>query len=136
MSETPHDQPVVVIESKRSWAFVDFRELNHYRDLLYFMVWRSIKVAYAQSVGGLAWALVQPAIQILVFTVIFGNLVDIGSDGLPYLAFFHSGDYPLVLYEWHYVGCKRKLDRQFGNAWKDLFPTDYLSVNADYWGAD
>jgi lipopolysaccharide transport system permease protein len=87
MSETPHDQPIVVIESKRNWAFVDFRELNHYRDLLYFMVWRSIKVAYAQSVGGLAWALVQPAIQILVFTVIFGNLVDIGSDGLPYLLF-------------------------------------------------
>ena len=87
MSETPRDQPVVVIESKLSWGFVDFSELNHYRDLLYFMVWRSIKVAYAQSVGGLAWALVQPAIQILVFTVIFGNLVDIGSDGLPYLLF-------------------------------------------------
>lgn len=87
MSDTPRYQPLVVIESKRSWGLTDFGELNHYRDLLYFMVWRSIKVAYAQSIGGLAWTLVQPAIQILVFTVIFGNLVDVGSDGLPYLLF-------------------------------------------------
>jgi len=87
MTDTPEDLPVTVVKSKRPWGIVDFAELNHYRDLLYFMVWRAIKVAYAQSVGGLAWAVVQPAIQILVFTVIFGNLVDVGSDGIPYLLF-------------------------------------------------
>jgi len=54
---------------------------------MYFMVWRAIKVAYAQSIGGLAWAVVQPAIQILVFTLVFGGLVGLESDGLPYLLF-------------------------------------------------
>jgi len=87
MVDQADELPLIIVESKRSWGFVDFRELNHYRDLLYFMVWRAIKVAYAQSIGGLAWAVVQPAMQIMVFTVIFGNLVDIGSDGVPYLLF-------------------------------------------------
>ncbi|MDG1462868.1 MAG: ABC transporter permease [Gammaproteobacteria bacterium] len=87
MTDTSKELPVILIESTRSWGFVDFAELSHYRDLLYLMVWRTVKVAYAQSVGGLAWALIQPAIQILVFTLIFGNLVNVGSDGLPYLLF-------------------------------------------------
>ncbi len=87
MVDKTEEPPLVVIDSKRTWGFVDFGELNQYRDLLFLTVWRVIKVAYAQSVGGLAWALVQPAIQILVFTVIFGNLVEVGSDGVPYLLF-------------------------------------------------
>jgi lipopolysaccharide transport system permease protein len=87
MVDQADELSVIVVESKRTWGFIDFRELILYRDLLYFMVWRAIKVSYAQSIGGLAWAVVQPAIQILVFTVIFGNLVDIGSDGVPYLLF-------------------------------------------------
>jgi len=79
--------PVTHVDSMRTWGFVDFAELKEYRDLIYFLVWRMIKVAYAQSIGGLAWAVVQPAIQIIVFTFIFGGLVGLESDGLPYLLF-------------------------------------------------
>jgi len=78
---------MTLVDAKRTWGFIDFAELKDYRDLIYFLVWRMIKVAYAQSIGGLAWAVVQPAIQIIVFTFIFGGLVGLESDGLPYLLF-------------------------------------------------
>ena len=70
------------------WGFPDFRELLEYRDLLYFLIWRNIRVAYAQSVGGLGWALVQPALQVLIFSIVFGGLLKLDpGDGIPYPLF-------------------------------------------------
>lgn len=69
------------------WSFIDFGELFAYRDLLKFLVWRDIKVLYAQTILGLAWAILNPLIQILIFTVIFGNLAKLSSDGVPYILF-------------------------------------------------
>ena len=66
---------------------IDFRELAHYRDLFYFLVWRDIKVLYAQTVLGFAWAILNPTIQILIFTLIFGRVAKIATDGIPYLLF-------------------------------------------------
>jgi lipopolysaccharide transport system permease protein len=80
-------QSVTVIDPVRSWGFPDFSELFHYRDLIYFLVWRGIKVTYAQSVGGFAWALIQPAIQILIFSIVFGGLLQLDTDGVPYPLF-------------------------------------------------
>jgi lipopolysaccharide transport system permease protein len=79
--------PITVIDPVRSWGFPDFVELFHYRDLIYFLVWRGIKVTYAQSVGGFAWALVAPAIQILIFSIVFGGLLKLNTDGVPYPLF-------------------------------------------------
>jgi lipopolysaccharide transport system permease protein len=79
--------PITVIDPVRSWGFPDFGELFQYRDLIYFLVWRGIKVTYAQSVGGFAWALVQPAIQILIFSIVFGGLLKLDTDGVPYPLF-------------------------------------------------
>ncbi len=76
----------IIIEPQTRLRLLDLRELLDYIDLLYFMVWRSIKVAYAQSIGGLAWAVVQPAMQILVFSLVFGGLLDVQpGDGTPYI---------------------------------------------------
>ena len=66
---------------------IDFAELNSYRDLFYFLVWRDIKVLYAQTVLGFSWAILNPAIQILIFTLIFGRVAKIETDGIPYLLF-------------------------------------------------
>lgn len=66
---------------------IDFAELNAYRDLFYFLVWRDIKVLYAQTVLGFSWAILNPTIQILIFSVIFGKVAKIGTDGIPYLLF-------------------------------------------------
>lgn len=78
---------VVRIKPSSGWQVVDIGELWRYRDLLYFLTIRGIKAKYAQSVLGVGWAIIQPLVQTLVFTVIFGNLAKIGSDGIPYLLF-------------------------------------------------
>lgn len=78
---------VTVITAERGWKFIDFAELKNYRDLFYFLVWRDIKVLYAQTILGFAWAILNPAIQIIVFSVIFGQVADVETDGIPYLLF-------------------------------------------------
>jgi lipopolysaccharide transport system permease protein len=78
---------VTVITTARRWELFDFAELRHYRDLFYFLVWRDIKVLYAQTVLGFAWAILNPAVQIVVFSVIFGRIAAVETDGIPYLLF-------------------------------------------------
>ncbi len=87
MTEDSYENIETVIEPVAKWGLIDLAELNRYRDLIYFMVWRGVKVAYAQSVGGIAWAIIQPAIQVLVFSVIFGGLLNLDTDGIPYPLF-------------------------------------------------
>jgi lipopolysaccharide transport system permease protein len=69
------------------WPRVDLRELWEYRSLFAFLVWRGIKVRYAQSVLGIGWAVLQPVLTMLVFTLVFGRVARIPSDGVPYAAF-------------------------------------------------
>ena len=78
---------VTIIEQPRGWSFPDFKELAAYRDLFYFLVWRDIKVLYAQTILGFAWAILNPVIQILIFTIIFGHIAEISTDGIPYVLF-------------------------------------------------
>jgi lipopolysaccharide transport system permease protein len=76
-----------VIQPKTGFNLLDLRELKDYRDLFVFMVWREIKVIYAQTILGLSWALLQPLIQIVIFTVVFGKVADVPTDGIPYFLF-------------------------------------------------
>jgi lipopolysaccharide transport system permease protein len=78
---------ITVIEPKSGWQIIDWNELKEYRDLFYFLVWRDVKARYAQSVLGFGWAIIQPVFAMLVFTVVFGNLAKISSDGVPYAIF-------------------------------------------------
>ena len=80
-------QTISVIEPKKGWRLIDFKELKTYRDLIFFMVWRDIKVLYAQTILGYTWAILVPLIQIVIFTVIFGKIARISSDGVPYILF-------------------------------------------------
>jgi len=83
--ENDNNVPVVRIDSVARWGVTDLKELLYYRDLVFFMVLRGFKAAYAQSVGGYAWAVIQPAIQIIVFSVIFGGLIGLSTEGgVPY----------------------------------------------------
>ncbi len=84
----PHlDVPITVIEPRSGWRLVDWRELYHYRDLFRFLVWREVKVRYAQSAIGIGWAIIQPVFSMLIFTVVFGRLAGVESDGAPYALF-------------------------------------------------
>lgn len=85
---------LVVIEPPRGWAHLGLRELWHHRDLLYFLAWRDIKVRYTQAVIGVAWALLQPLLMMVIFTVFLGRLAKVPSDGIPYPVFAFSGLVP------------------------------------------
>ena len=76
-----------IIKPISGWQIIDFKELKEYKDLFYFMVWREIKVLYAQTILGLSWAILQPPVQIVLFTVIFGKIAKISTDGIPYVLF-------------------------------------------------
>jgi lipopolysaccharide transport system permease protein len=85
--KTDESDHVSIIEPKSSWKVVSFRELLEYRDLFFFLVWRDIKVLYAQTILGFSWAIIQPAVQILIFTIVFGKFAKIPTEGIPYLLF-------------------------------------------------
>ena len=85
-ADHPTPEMVEILPTSR-WYIIDWGELWRYRDLLYFMIWRDIKVRYAQSVLGVGWAIIQPVFSMIVFTIVFGNLAQIESDGIPYAIF-------------------------------------------------
>lgn len=78
---------ITMIEPKSGWQIINFKELIEYKDLYFFLVWRDIKVLYAQTILGFLWAILQPLTQILIFTIIFGRVAKIPTDGIPYFLF-------------------------------------------------
>lgn len=86
-----------ILRPSRGWRLIDWKELARYKDLLYFLTIRGIKARYAQSVLGVGWAIIQPLFTTLVFTVVFGNLAGISSDGVPYVIFSFAAMAP-----WNY----------------------------------
>src|SRR5687767_9125473 len=79
--------PTLVIEPSGRWPRIDLAELWAYRGLFFFLVWRDVKVRYSQTVLGAGWAVLQPVLTMIVFTVIFGELANMPSDGVPYPVF-------------------------------------------------
>lgn len=86
-TDSSKNENITVIESVSGWEFPDFKELKAYQDLFYFLVWRDIKVLYAQTILGFAWAVLNPLIQIVIFSIIFGKVAKLPSDGIPYVLF-------------------------------------------------
>ncbi len=95
---SPSDVPVVRIEARRGWLALDLDEVWAYRDLVYFFIWRDIKVRYKQTVIGAAWAILQPVLTMLVFSLFFGRLAKIPSGGLPYPIFYYSALLPWMYF--------------------------------------
>jgi lipopolysaccharide transport system permease protein len=88
------DVPVIRIEPSQGWVSLKLGELWEYRELLYFLMWRDIKVRYKQTVLGAAWAIIQPFFTMVVFSVFFGKLAGISSDGIPYPIFSYTALVP------------------------------------------
>ena len=82
---------VTVIRPRKTFSLKDIKELWQYRELLYFFSWRDLKVRYKQTAIGVAWAVLQPFITMVVFSVFFGKLAGIPSDGVPYPIFVYTG---------------------------------------------
>jgi len=88
----------IVIEPIRGWQLVNWRELRDYRDLFYFLVDRDIKVLYKQTVLGFGWAILRPVLSMVIFTVIFGDLAQVDSDGVPYAIFSYAALVPWLYF--------------------------------------
>lgn len=88
----------IVIRPRKGWINIDWAELYRYRELLLFLTWRDILVRYKQTVLGVAWAVLQPVFMMLVFTVIFGKLAKIDSEGFPYAVYVYAGLLPWTFF--------------------------------------
>ena len=90
--------PTLLIEPGRGWVPLKLRDLWEYRDLLYFLTWRDIKVRYKQTALGAAWAIIQPLFTMLVFSLFFGGLAKVPSDGIPYSIFAYAALVPWIFF--------------------------------------
>ena len=88
----------LIIRPSRGWVAINFGELWAYRELLFFLTWRDIKVRYKQTALGALWAVLQPVLTMVVFSVFFGRLAKMPSDGVPYPLFALSGLLPWQLF--------------------------------------
>jgi lipopolysaccharide transport system permease protein len=90
------DLPLTVIEKRSGWRFFDLRELWRYRELLYFLVWRDLKVRYKQTALGVLWAVLQPTAIMITFSIFFHRLAELGSGGLAYPLYVFAGVIPWI----------------------------------------
>lgn len=90
--------PITVIRPLRGWVPINLREIWAYRELLYFLTWRDVKVRYKQTVLGFAWAILQPFLMMIVFSLFFGNLLDVPSEDIPYPLFSYAALLPWTLF--------------------------------------
>jgi lipopolysaccharide transport system permease protein len=90
--------PVLIIRPSRGWVSLQLRDLWEYRELLYFLTWRDIKVRYKQTVLGAAWAVIQPFFTMVVFSIFFGSLAKMPSEGIPYPIFSYTALVPWTFF--------------------------------------
>lgn len=91
-------QPLVVVRASRAWTAFDLREIWGHRELLYFLTWRDVKIRYKQTLLGVAWAVLQPLLTMAIFTVLFGRLAGMPSEGVPYPLFAYAGLLPWTFF--------------------------------------
>ncbi|MEE9189327.1 MAG: ABC transporter permease [Candidatus Neomarinimicrobiota bacterium] len=92
-STTEINQPLI-IEPQKGWQVINWSELIKYKDLIYFLIMRDVKAIYKQTVLGFSWAILRPVFHMIVFSVVFGKLAKIPSDGLPYPIFSYAAIVP------------------------------------------
>lgn len=97
LKAAPSEQ-ITLIQPMRGWLALNLREIWDYRELLFFLVWRDIKVRYKQTLLGASWAILQPVFTMVVFSVFFGRLAKIPSDGIPYPIFSYTGLLPWTFF--------------------------------------
>ncbi len=127
---TAEEIPTILIRPSRGWVALNLRDLWLYRELLYFLTWRDIKVRYKQTVLGAAWAVLQPFFTMVVFSIFFGRLAQVPSDGIPYPIFAYC-----ALVPWSYFagGLERAGNSLVGSAnliTKVYFPRLAIPISA------
>jgi|SRR5205085_44320 len=116
------DEPLVTIEPSGSWVALGLGQLWAYRELLYFLIWRDLKIRYKQTILGVAWALMQPLLMTLIFTIFLGNLARVPSDDTPYSLFALAGLLPWTFFSTAVIGSAESLIRSSHLITKVYFP--------------
>ncbi len=116
------EENLTIIEPKKGWQLINVKELKEYKDLLYFWVLREIKILYKQTVLGFTWALIRPVASMVVFTVIFGNMAKVPSDGIPYPIFSFVALMPWTYFSQSLSKSTQSLISQAGVISKIYFP--------------
>ncbi|HET6977580.1 MAG TPA: ABC transporter permease [Pyrinomonadaceae bacterium] len=91
-------EPLVVIQPTSRWSLVSFKDIWAYRELLFFLTWRDVKVRYKQTALGAAWAILQPLFMMIIFTIFFGRIAGVASAGIPYPVFALAGLVPWTFF--------------------------------------
>jgi lipopolysaccharide transport system permease protein len=116
------DVRAIKIAPSRGWEALDLRGVWEYRELVWFLIWRDIKVRYKQASLGIAWAVIQPVMTMLVFTLIFGRLAQLPSDGLPYPVFTFTALLPWQLFSGALTGSANSVVNSASLISKVYFP--------------
>jgi lipopolysaccharide transport system permease protein len=119
----------VHIEPKTKWLTFPFRELWLYRELLFFLTWRDIKIRYQQTVLGFAWAILQPVLTMIVFSVFFGKLAKIDSEGIPYPIFNYTALLPWQFFEQSITNSANSLVMNSNMITKVFFPRLFVPIS-------
>ena len=130
-----NDPPAIIVKPSRGWTSLNLGELGEYRELIYFLTWRDIKVRYKQTVLGAAWAIIQPFFTMVVFSLFFGKLAKMPSDGIPYPIFAYTA---LVPWTFFANGLSQSSNSLVGNAnliKKVYFPRLVIPVSSVIGGA-
>ncbi len=114
--------PTTVIDGRNRALDFGLSELREYRELFFFLVWRDIKGRYAQSILGVGWAVIQPMVSMVVFTVIFGGLASLDSDGVPYAVFSYAALVPWTYFQNALTDSTGSLVKDKGMVQKIYFP--------------
>ncbi|MEI9479289.1 MAG: ABC transporter permease [Deltaproteobacteria bacterium] len=121
---------VTVIQPSHGWSALNLRELWTYRELLYFLTWRDIKVRYKQTVLGVAWAVLQPFLTMVVFSIFFGSLAKVPSDGAPYPIFSYVALLPWQLFAYSLQNAGNSLVGSQNLITKVYFPRLVIPISA------
>src|SRR6476620_1612068 len=126
--------PVRVIEPSRGWLALNLKELWDYRELLYFLTWRDVKVKYKQTIIGAGWAILQPFMTMIVFTLVFKKIADISSEGIPYPIFAYTALLPWNLFAGALNRSTVSLVAQVSLISKVYFPRMIIPLSATFSG--
>ncbi len=122
--------PKIVIVPSKGWMPVKFSELVEYRDLFYFFTWRDLKVRYKQTILGIFWAILQPLITMVIFSLFFGRLANVPSDGLPYPIFSYTALVPWTFFANGVTQASNSLVQNANMIKKIYFPRLIMPVSA------
>ncbi|MCK4947349.1 MAG: ABC transporter permease [Candidatus Aureabacteria bacterium] len=135
ISQPKNEEEFLEIQPSHGWRSINLGEVWRYRELLYFLTWRNIKVRYKQTVLGAAWAIIQPFFTMVIFSLFFGRLAKIPSDGIPYPIFSYAALVPWVFFANGLMQSSNTLVSSANLVRKVYFPRMVLPISAIISGA-